>query len=91
MRDSEKLEKEDISAIIRTESGKRFLARLLDQSSFLKNVYMRDGRDHAYHEGRRSIGEWVYAELQKVDPELPLTILKELNNARSNRKRTSDE
>ncbi len=63
-----KLEKSDIACIMRTESGRNFIRRVLEYTRFFENVYDSDTYEHARRAGRREVGVWLTQELIEAAP-----------------------
>lgn len=67
----------ELSGIMRTDSGRKVLLRILRHSGFFDSGWNEDSRKHAFHEGRRSEGLWLFQELQEADPAQLMNMLKE--------------
>lgn len=84
------LELDDLRDTIREKGGRRYLARLMLESGVLSSSYDTDPRDSAMLEGKRMMGLKIYNDLKDLDPDIPLNLMKELQNDRRNGSRHSD-
>ena len=75
--DKRKLELAQLQGIMRQDAGRALLCRQLEHSGFFDSTWNLDARQHAFNEGRRSEGLWLFRELQEADPELAKLIVSE--------------
>ncbi len=63
-----KLEKEDLTKVLGTPEGLRFLWRVLEISGIYRTTFT--GNSHSFfNEGRRSVGLEIKADLLEIDPD----------------------
>lgn len=67
--DARKLEISDILCIMRTESGRQFIKRILDYSGCFSDTFDNDPITHARQAGKRNVGLWLYNEIKAAAPE----------------------
>ena len=84
MSDTEKttMENLDLDAIMRQDSGRRFLTKVLEKSGYFKSSYSEDARSHAFAEGMKELGYWLVEEMQEVNPAQLINILEDHHNAK---------
>ena len=71
-------EKADIRALIRTREGARFLCRLLEICGVFRLSYTPgDTHATAFNEGRRNVGNIIYADIDSADMRLIETAMRE--------------
>ena len=54
----------DLRSLMETIEGRRFVWRLLSRCGIFRQSYVQDSDGTAFNEGQRSIGLWVYQDLQ---------------------------
>ena len=75
-------ELDDIREVVKTPAGRRFYARCLDRCKPFAESYVVGMPDcTANNEGRRMVGNWLWAELLDADPEKWFQILRERKGA----------
>lgn len=67
----------DLQAILSSEQGRRFLYRLLGMAGIYRNHFDADPGVMAANCGASNLGLMVLSEMQRVDPESYVTMLKE--------------
>lgn len=75
--DSRAIEIADISVIMSTRGGRKFMNRLMNQCGVFNDTFETDTHDHARNAGRRQIGLWLVREIQEASPGEYITLLKE--------------
>lgn len=71
----------DISGIMKTESGRKVMARILQAAGTFSPTYHQDPHRCAQLSARRDLGLWLVDELKEAAPAQYLTLLKEeMNN-----------
>lgn len=77
-------EKEDMSAMLNSPSGRRVLWRVMDQSKLLAPDMFTGNSTTFYNLGKRDLGLWLYNEIMGSEPKAFLTMmndqLQESNN-----------
>lgn len=77
----------DIREVMRTASGRRFVASVLNMTGLRADVFNENPTTHAYYEGRRSIGVQIESDLIGVDAmAYAAMIIESLQNFAANRK-----
>lgn len=66
-----------ISNIMKTENGRSFMWRCLQNCCTFENIFSNDTVQHAYNAGLRSHGLWLDEELREAAPEDYYRMLKE--------------
>jgi len=66
-----------ISNIMKTENGRFFMWRCLQNCCTFENVFSNDAVQHAHNAGLRSHGLWLDEELREAAPEDYYRMLKE--------------
>lgn len=71
----------DLSAIMRTDSGRKVLARILRATGVDETTYVKGDQDETVRRSvRRDLGVWLTRELKEADEQFYYTLLKELDN-----------
>lgn len=70
-------EKADLTTIMATPSGRRFMWNLVEACGVLDASFAGDERMTAYNEGRRSVGIELVQRLQAVTPDAYLKMVVE--------------
>lgn len=70
-------EEADLKWLMSHASGRRFAARLLEQTALLRTSFHTSGSLMALNEGRKQLGYWLQGELLEVDPQGYIRLLKE--------------
>jgi hypothetical protein len=63
------IEDAELQDILNTEGGRFFLWRLLSQAGVFRTNPPDEALSMAFREGRRSVGLWLIAEIEAVDPQ----------------------
>lgn len=66
-----------IRNIMRTENGRDFLWKCLQNCSTFRGVFDVEPRQHAYNEGKRSHGVWLDTQIKEAAPDEYILMLKE--------------
>ena len=66
-----------IRGILKSEQGRQFLFRCLENCYTFDNTYDADHNKHTYKSGARKHGLWLDAELREADSDLYYLMLKE--------------
>ena len=74
---SRDLEVFSIRTIMKTENGRSFMWRCLQNCCTFENIYTNDALDHAYSSGKREHGVWLDKELREVATDDYFKMLKE--------------
>jgi hypothetical protein len=77
---SEKEQEIEIAEIAHTmssESGRRFIKRILDFTEVDENIFNIDTHIHAKNAGKREVGLWLQRELKQAVPGIYNNMLKE--------------
>ena len=74
---SRNLELHTIRELMKTENGRSFMARCLQNTLVNENIFHKDERLHVYNAGKRDHGLWLQRELKEAAPEFYLMMLKE--------------
>ena len=78
-RDQRRQEVEDLRAVAGSESGKRFLWRLLGDCRVFQLSYNQSGSQTMFHEGMRNVGIKLLGDLTEASPEYLGTMMLKLN------------
>lgn len=76
-RDSRELELYGISTIMKTENGRSFMWRCLQNCSTFESIFNTDTQLHAFNSGKRSHGLWLDEEIREAAPDDYFKMLKE--------------
>lgn len=69
---------EDLARILETPGGRRFLRRVLDCCGIFRLSFdPTNARLTDFHEGARNVGQWLWAEMERVDLKHALQCLRE--------------
>lgn len=71
------LEKAAIQDIMKTEGGRHFMWRCLEQSCIFMETFNSDPSIHALNAGRRNNGLWIESELKDAAPANYIKMLQE--------------
>jgi hypothetical protein len=71
------LEKQAISSVMRTETGRGFMFKCLQNCGTFSSSFSEDTHKHAYFAGMRSHGLWLDGELRSAAPEDYYKMLRE--------------
>lgn len=74
------LELLSISNIMKTENGRSFMWRCLQDCCTFENIFNKDTIQHAYQAGMRKHGLWLDAELREAATDDYYKMLKENRN-----------
>lgn len=66
-----------ISNIMKTENGRAFMFRCLQNCCTFESIYSKDAMQHAYNAGARSHGLWLDSELREAAGDYYLMMMKE--------------
>lgn len=69
-------ELEDVRALMATDEGRRFMARLLRITRVLHDSFTGNSTTF-YNEGRRAVGSTVMADISRADPDGFVRLLKD--------------
>lgn len=75
--ESRELELLTIRGVMKTENGRAFMMRCLQNCCTFNSVYNNDTHMHAFNSGVRSHGLWLDAELREAAPDDYFKMLKE--------------
>ena len=75
--DNRAIEIAEITAMMSTEGGRRFIARILDSTGVFISTFDLDTHKHAYNAGKRQVGLSLVAELEQACPDKYLQLLEE--------------
>lgn len=67
----------DLDAIMRTESGRRFLLSLLEKTGYFNQTFHLDQRLHIFNDGKREIGLMLITDMKEANPAMLSNIIKE--------------
>lgn len=67
----------EITAMMSTEGGRKFVTRILDSTGVFTNTFDLDTHKHAYNAGKRQVGLGLIAELEQACPDKYLQLLDE--------------
>ena len=72
-------EQEDLRELLGSKQGKRVLWKILSYSQPMSQSFVPGGskETYYYHEGRRSVGLWLIAQLSEADPLAYVNLQKE--------------
>lgn len=71
----------DLSAIMRIDSGRKVLARILRTAGLNTTTFVQDNPDETIRRSiRRDLGVWLAKEIKEAEPDLYYTLLKEIDN-----------
>lgn len=76
-RDSRELELLTMRNIMKTENGRSFMYRCLQNCCTFENIFNTDVQQHSYNAGLRSHGVWLDAELKEAATDDYFKMLKE--------------
>ena len=79
-KNSRGLETLTIQDIMKTEGGRHFMWRILEQSGVYSDCFDPDPYIHAKNSGNRLLGLWLQNELIDVTPASYITMIKEHTN-----------
>ena len=68
---------DDMMSVIRNESGRRFIHRILTETGVDEDTFKKDTHEHARLAGRREIGIWLRDELKLADTDNYFLMMKE--------------
>jgi hypothetical protein len=71
------LEHLELSSIMGTANGRNVIRRILINTGVFGNAFDVNDRQHAYNEGRRSVGVALINELKEVAPDTFQLLLRE--------------
>lgn len=74
-------ERDDILKVMSTESGRRFVARVLDHCRVGHTIWA-EGEKIYRNAGARDVGHWLWAEVSEADIELYFKMIREDRNRR---------
>lgn len=67
----------DLKAILTTPHGRRFFWRVLGYTGPLRQTFDHSGSVTGFNEGRRSVGLWLWSEMESAMPEAYIAMLAE--------------
>ena len=76
-RKSRELELLTIRQVMKTENGRSFMWRCLQNCCVFENIFNADPVLHAYNAGAREHGTWLERELKEAAPDDYIKMLKE--------------
>lgn len=76
-------EKADIQAVMRMESGRRFVSRILGRARLYETSFAGASNQTIFNEGMRNLGLTILSEIDEACPQYVLDMMKEEQNARS--------
>lgn len=79
--DSRELELLTIRHIMKTENGRAFMWKCLQNCCTFESVFSIDTHKHAFNAGMRSHGLWLDSELKEAAPGDYFKMIKENHNA----------
>jgi len=68
---------EDLSKIMETAEGRRFVQRLMDQTHMLAPNLFTGNSQTFYRIGKHDIGVWLYEEVMRVAPACFIEMMRE--------------
>ncbi len=71
------VEQVEITGIMRTESGRNVIRRLLISTGYFADVFSEDPVVNAFRSGRRSVGVTLFNQLKSEAPEELKLLMKE--------------
>lgn len=74
------IEISDIITVMRTDSGRRFIRRIIINSGYFSDTFDSNPIEHACKAGKRKIGVWLVNELSQSAPDELNRMLKEHYN-----------
>jgi hypothetical protein len=81
-KDERRKELEDIREVLKTASGRRWYYRIIEHCRPFTESYVVSMPDvTANNEGRRMVGNWIWAELLDADPDRWFQMLREKRSA----------
>lgn len=80
---AEQVEVEDLKWVLSDKRGRRFVARMLDQTGIWRLSFSTNALTMGFHEGARNLGLRLLADLTKHCPGRYLDMIKEALNDRS--------
>jgi hypothetical protein len=66
----------DLKAVLELPQGRRYIRRLLDRCGVFRAPFTPSAQVY-YDTGIRSVGVWVWGEIEEADVELLITVLRE--------------
>jgi hypothetical protein len=75
--DSREVELYSISVVMKTENGRCFMWRCLQNCYTFETVFNTDAHLHAFNSGKRSHGLWLDEEIREAAPDDYFKMLKE--------------
>lgn len=87
------LEVSDLANVMNTAEGRRFVWRVLAKAGVHRQSFVPGAHDStSFNEGQRSLGLWLYADLEANCPALYLTMQQEaIRQLQIDRKEIEDE
>jgi hypothetical protein len=67
----------EITAMMSTEGGRRFIGRILESTQVFTSTFDLDTHKHAYNAGKRQVGLSLVSELEQACPDKYLQLLRE--------------
>ncbi len=71
---------QDIRDILKTEAGRRFMWRYLDECGVFRSSYDASGSKVYFNEGMRNIGNQLLADITEASPEVFAQMILQHNN-----------
>lgn len=71
------IEMAEITAMMSTEGGRRFIGRILDSTGVFNSTFDLDTHKHAYNAGKRGVGLNLISELEQACPDKYLQLMDE--------------
>jgi hypothetical protein len=75
-----KEQEDDLKWLMAHPSGRRIVARLLEETGVHRTSFHSSGSTMAFNEGRKHIGYFLTGELLEIAPDAYLKMLKEYRN-----------
>lgn len=74
------IEKSDIDAVMRTETGRKFISSILDYTGVDNDTYDPDTHAHAYKAGKRKVGLHIIEQIKTACPDMYMQLIRENDN-----------
>lgn len=71
------IEMDEITRILSTENGRKFMFGLLEHTGFESDTFHENPYRHAYNSGRRSMGTFLAQTLKHAEPDLYARMIEE--------------
>lgn len=80
----------DLQHLMGSMQGRRFLGRILGYCGILEPSFNTDDKQMAMREGQRDVGLWLKRELEDLDDEAFIRVLREQIDDRRNKRSRRD-